>query len=283
MAFPGADSKPCKCELGLYSFGATSFARIESGTCDLEVAPLDAVHRQQTVLRILWIIEGSCMVRQAGASIEARPGDLCVSDMQRSAKLSFAPNHRMAALYLPVAERPEWQSTGISDVPRAFAADVAGRAALAALESLPKHSEDVSAKHVLDAAADLVWTSVLHGIDPGVDHCARPWQRLQAARRYIMRHLEDPGLDVMQVAAALHLSRRSLYVLLARYGVTAAELIRTLRLEQTRYLLADPRQRGRSLADIAAQFAFADASHFSRAFRGRFGVSPGHWRRSTML
>ena len=39
------------------------------------------------------------------------------------------------------------------------------------------------------------------------------------------------------------------------------------------------RQHGRSLAEIALDAGFVDQSHMSHAFRQRFGMPPGAWRR----
>jgi AraC-like DNA-binding protein len=37
-------------------------------------------------------------------------------------------------------------------------------------------------------------------------------------------------------------------------------------------------QRGVAVAQVAADLAFADQSHFTRRFKGMFGISPGRWR-----
>jgi AraC-like DNA-binding protein len=43
-------------------------------------------------------------------------------------------------------------------------------------------------------------------------------------------------------------------------------------------MLADPRQAGRSVTDIAFTVGFKDSSHFSRAFKDRYGVGPRGYR-----
>ena len=44
-------------------------------------------------------------------------------------------------------------------------------------------------------------------------------------------------------------------------------------------LLADPGRAGRRVTDIAYAVGFKDASHFTRAFKSRYGVSPREYRR----
>jgi AraC-like DNA-binding protein len=47
-------------------------------------------------------------------------------------------------------------------------------------------------------------------------------------------------------------------------------------------LLRDPRRFGRRISEIAAEAGFTDLSHFSRAFRRRFGMTPSDAREAAM-
>jgi AraC family transcriptional regulator len=60
------------------------------------------------------------------------------------------------------------------------------------------------------------------------------------------------------------------------YGASPGEWLRERRLEQARErLLAD----SAPLSEIALAAGFSDQSHFTRAFRARFGIPPGRFRR----
>jgi AraC family transcriptional regulator len=61
-----------------------------------------------------------------------------------------------------------------------------------------------------------------------------------------------------------------------RYGRSPGEFLRECRLERAAALLRD---RKRALLDVAALAGFSDQSHFSRAFRQRFGCTPSDYRR----
>lgn len=50
------------------------------------------------------------------------------------------------------------------------------------------------------------------------------------------------------------------------------------RIDNAARLLTDPIQTGRSVTDIAYAVGFKDASHFTRAFKSRHGVSPREHR-----
>jgi AraC-like DNA-binding protein len=106
------------------------------------------------------------------------------------------------------------------------------------------------------------------------------WQidatRLDTIRRVVRRNIESPELDAGMLCGALGVSRTRLYRLLQGEG-GVAQYIRKLRLEACHARLSDPSCAG-TIAEIAAQFGFDDASQFSRAFRREFGATPSEIR-----
>jgi AraC-like DNA-binding protein len=95
----------------------------------------------------------------------------------------------------------------------------------------------------------------------------------KAALDYIDAHLGDQQLGPDEIAAAAHVSRASLYRLLAAGGGIRAVLL-TRRLDQALRLMMADHKDDRSLTDIARCCGFGGTSQFSRAFRARFGVPP---------
>ena len=98
---------------------------------------------------------------------------------------------------------------------------------------------------------------------------------------YIDAHLGDRALTAARIAAAHDISLRHLYNLWSRAGHddTPAQWIIRRRLERARDLLSSTGSRPVSIAKVAEQTGFADASHFGRRFRGAYGVAPREWRR----
>ncbi|SCG47075.1 helix-turn-helix domain-containing protein [Micromonospora humi] len=95
---------------------------------------------------------------------------------------------------------------------------------------------------------------------------------------FVRQHLADPDLTPATVAAAHHLSVRSLHRLFEGTGTTVGALIRTGRLERAARELADPTLGRLSVAQIAARCGFAHPAHFNRVFRAAYGSSPGEHR-----
>ena len=102
----------------------------------------------------------------------------------------------------------------------------------------------------------------------------------------IMAHLElhfaDPGLTIGAVAHAHGISERYVQLLLSRRGTTLGDWIRARRLTAAAESLSDPTKRFVTISAIALQWGFADHSHFTRAFRATYGVTPRAWREKAL-
>ena len=92
-------------------------------------------------------------------------------------------------------------------------------------------------------------------------------------------HLADPELSPASVAARHHISVRYLHRILQRESIRFGDWVRRSRLEGTRRDLIDDGRGHLPVAAIARRWGFTDAAHFSKAFRGAYGMSPREWRR----
>jgi AraC-like DNA-binding protein len=102
--------------------------------------------------------------------------------------------------------------------------------------------------------------------------------RFAKARRFIEQHLRDPELGPQKVARALNISTRYLGMIFAEENDSVSAYILRRRLEVIAHQLSDARWRARSICEIAFDWGFNSAPHFSRSFRDRFGLSPREYR-----
>jgi AraC-like DNA-binding protein len=98
---------------------------------------------------------------------------------------------------------------------------------------------------------------------------------------HVRAHLDDPHLSRSSIAAAHHMSARTLDRLFVDQPWSVSGLIRRERLEDVRGDLEDPSLRHRSVAALAARWGFFDAAHFSRVFRQHYGYPPSQTRTGT--
>lgn len=99
--------------------------------------------------------------------------------------------------------------------------------------------------------------------------------RIAALMRAIQLNLQRDW-SVTEMAAVLGVSDAQLRRLCARaLGASPRQLLCNIRLQSAAILLRDPSMR---VKEIQARVGIADASHFCRDFRDRFGVSPTEYR-----
>jgi AraC-like DNA-binding protein len=101
--------------------------------------------------------------------------------------------------------------------------------------------------------------------------------RRKAALNYIDAHLASPQLGPDEIAEGAHVSRASLYRLVAAEGGIRGALLKR-RLDEALRLLLAGNKDGNSLKEIAACCGFGGTSQLSRAFRARFGYPPLQYR-----
>jgi AraC-like DNA-binding protein len=102
---------------------------------------------------------------------------------------------------------------------------------------------------------------------------------LTQVRAYVRQHLADQDLRPATIAAAHNISLRYLYKICAQADFSLEQWIIGERLRGAREELLRPENRGRTIAMVARRWGFSDPTHFSRRFRGMYGLNPGEWRR----
>lgn len=129
------------------------------------------------------------------------------------------------------------------------------------------------AEHVLDLASVTMGNLVEH--IPKLGGSARFLTlRLRAA---VDSQLANADADRASIAGAVGVSERHANRVLAQEGTSIMRLLLTRRLAKCASALRDPRDR-RRIEDIGYAHGFRDLSHFSRAFKNHYGLSPREFR-----
>jgi AraC-like DNA-binding protein len=89
----------------------------------------------------------------------------------------------------------------------------------------------------------------------------------------IERQLDNADLGIQELMKAVHLSHSQLFRRLkAISGMAPTAYIRNVRLQKANQLLISTDWR---VSEIAYSIGFTDPNYFSRAFRKKFGCTPG--------
>ncbi|MFJ6517019.1 helix-turn-helix domain-containing protein [Streptomyces filamentosus] len=100
---------------------------------------------------------------------------------------------------------------------------------------------------------------------------------LSRIHAHIEEHLMDPDLSPESIARAHHISVRYLQKLFQNDGSTVSQWVRRRRLEFCRLELGRTHRKV-TMAAVAHRWGFSSPSHFSRTFRGAYGMSPSEWQ-----
>ena len=102
--------------------------------------------------------------------------------------------------------------------------------------------------------------------------------RLCRILSYLEEHFSDHQLTPTLIADANYVSVRHLHGLFQQCGTTVSKWIWSRRLKAGREDLLDSAKASLTICEIAYSRGFNDSAHFSRAFKDRFGLSPGQLR-----
>ncbi|MGN6252928.1 MAG: helix-turn-helix domain-containing protein [Marmoricola sp.] len=265
------------------TLGAVMLAEVTASHAVVERTPRLIRQDDPELYKFALQTSGSCVIEQDDRQARLQPGDLAIYDTSRPYRIGFDDDFRMtiamfprALVHLPAAR-----------MARLTAVRLAGDQGLAALltplmRGLSAQVSDaggVMAMHLGDAVVDLVTAAFAEQLGQGPTEEA-PAHRALALQvhRHIERHLADPDLSTRSIAAAHFVSVRHLQKVFEGEGESVTAFIRRRRLEQCRRDLVDPHLSDRPIAGIGARWGFLDAAHFSRLFRGTFGMSPRGFR-----
>lgn len=99
----------------------------------------------------------------------------------------------------------------------------------------------------------------------------------------MIKRMARPGTTIDEIARACGVSARLLTMVFRETGTTPAAQFMALRLEHAKVYLTEAHTRDLKIEEIAKTCGFRTASHFSRAFRKTYGVSPREMRERTVL
>jgi len=114
--------------------------------------------------------------------------------------------------------------------------------------------------------------------EPAADHAVQQ-ARLRSVKSWIEEHLADPDLSLENVAKSNGISLRHLHYLFRLTDMSVSEWIWDRRLQRCYDVLTRPELRSLSITEVAYQLGFNSSSHFSTAFRRKFGISPSDLRK----
>lgn len=271
-------------------YGSVGVGSVTSSSCISRRTRRLIEQSDPGAVQLMYVTRGNIGVAQSGCVSRLRPGDLAVHTTWRPYIVrAMADESGLATgitAFIPRHQIPLHDNV----LDRVAARRLSGHAAAGALlanlltglsAELPLPPGD--AARLSCALADLL-TVTLNSADR---RAAPPPETVQGALRtavldFVRRHLDDHRLSTSSVAAAHHVSTRTLNRIFESHGDTVSGFIRRCRFERCMRDLADPALRHHAIQDITTRWCFRSQTHFNRRFRETTGMTPGEYRNAAL-
>ncbi|MCP3403450.1 helix-turn-helix domain-containing protein [Bradyrhizobium sp. CCGB20] len=234
--------------------------------------------------QITLCVEGGMQFSSGRREVTLRPGDIVLIDMAQPNRTVLRAGSGRTRLMVIILQRamlaprlahPDSATATLlpSDHPHARLL-----ASHYAALGLPPEPEAGSTGATIEAIADIVAAAAggTADIAAGVERAERHLY-LAMIKRHIAQNLETDALSVEELCRHFQISRATLYRLFEADG-GLAHYVREQRLNLAFRGLLSPATQDNRLIDLAVGMRFSSDSTFIRAFRRKFGVTPGELR-----
>lgn len=261
-------------EMTIYAGEDVRLSSIRSNAILIERPNRPSLPDSHDVYLAAVLLSGEYFLEQDGRQVSLRPGDMTIYDATRPHKIYCPEKFSKLIVSLPRATMRA-RSPGIDRCAALRVAGAAGVGAMAVsyIRSFAAHAGELTGESfaaMADHCADLIALSLS---EPNEYHQANRGREatLRRVKRFIDSRLGDPRLNPAMAAQTLGLSTRYLNSLFEAEGLSLMRYVWARRLENCRRDLGS--DACAPIGEIAYRWGFSDLSHFSRAFRRRFGQS----------
>ncbi|WP_042268891.1 AraC-like ligand-binding domain-containing protein [Paraburkholderia heleia] len=232
------------------------------------------------------MLEGTQSVEQDGKVVTLKPGDFALYDATRPHFLTFHQPWREIVVSVPRATLDQFvagveqrtatpidTSQGVGNILRTY---------LEGMSSQIGAVNDQEMQQLSDTAITLLSMALGKLKSNDLAQSRVKALTLTRVKAQIRTQLGNPELDAQTVADAVGLSPRYINKLFEAEDSSLMRYVWHTRLEYCAKELAAPVSSNARISDIAMKWGFNDMSHFSRAFRECFDMSPRDWRKNSV-
>ena len=262
-------------------------AEFRNGAINLSVVDMAHVHLYRTSKDVstssaghyyaVFQLRGSSQLEQGDNRALLGCGDIALIDASRPSDMTYNEDSRQLSLILPhqVVEqtlRFNQIKCGHRIAASSPIAMLSHRLILDATRQ--QHLTRQESEATLEAIVSLLRPAISQG-----EECTDAHERLfRKTLSFIDANIRSEELCPEWLAREIGMSTRGLYRMFARKGLVVARYIKNRRLD-----LCAESLRGlgkeQKLSVLGYSWGFSDSSYFSTAFKSRFGIAPGEYRK----
>jgi AraC-like DNA-binding protein len=225
-------------------------------------------------------LTGRSLNAQSGREAVLEAGDFTLCDASRPYQVRFTEANHMLCIKVPMAALAQ----RLGDVEGLICKPVSGSRGTGAmlssfLASLWPQIDQAEDGHWGETVSEVIldlMTLAYRPLSEGPAAASGRRQWMAKARGFIDEHICDPELGAAVIARAIGVSPRYVQMLFAAEGTTPSALIQDRRLRLAAERLRRP--DAPCITEVAMAVGFNDLTHFGRAFRKRYGVTPRDYR-----
>lgn len=253
------------------------------GVCSIKGTSMVSRRTQQSLRRdpldhffVSLLSSGTALISQNGRNMVQGPGDIVMYNSGQTF------NYEMDSVYEGIWLRLPRQAVttrmvnpeSLTARPLSAACSVGRLLGMTITEAsnLDLQGNSIAATRVASSMVDLLSAAFEAEYGTVRDGNSRHVNLLDTAKSYILANLEDPDLNTDALVQVLGVSRRTLNRLFAGHASTPIRWLWHQRLLRSKEMLENGHET--RVTDVALGCGFSDFSHFSRAFKAEFGVSP---------
>ena len=273
-------------ELHANDLGGMIISRVEASAHTVR-SGMRRSPREDSIYAIA-MLSGGARIEQDAREVFLRPGDFTFCDATRPHHLAFNQSMNMLIVHIPRARLRD----SVAGLEHCTARHVNGSAGVGAVVSsymrvMASQLEQGTLSNQAELAEctfDLLSAAISSVRPDGILPSRSRALSLSRVKDFIEQHLSAPNLNADAISIGVGLSARYINTLFDDEGASNSLLryVWARRLEQCRRDLGNPAHLGHRVSDIAHRWGFNDHSHFSRAFRARFKLSPRQFREQEM-
>jgi AraC family transcriptional regulator, positive regulator of tynA and feaB len=270
-------------ELRLGEFGPLRIARLLCSDSSIHRTNAHVSMGSQRSYMFALQVSGRSELAQYGQAAQLHAGDLTLCDnaapythslCERSELILLRVPAQILRQHMPCPENFCGRRLAASDCMTPIVSSLMTNLNSRIGAGLPAAVQERLAHQLLE----LIATSYTLAFDALIVPTSMQGNRLAKARQIIEQQLQNLDLSPGLIARSMQMSTRYLRMIFAGADEPVSSYILRRRLEESARQLADARWRGRSICEIAFGWGFNSASHFSRSFRDRYGMSPRQYR-----
>ncbi len=257
---------------------AMRLTRVQASAQSVQRLHRDARESYEDCYFAVLMLSGTQRMQQDQRQVELHAGDLAIYDGARPHRLDFGGEWSELVMSIPRSalnrQVPGMQGLTACKLLPASPAGAVLRSFLQAIAiqfpKLREHELAALSQHALNMIGSTLAFDLKQDEATGSERDTA----LLRAKMLIDANLGDPCLDAARIASRLGMSPRYLNRLFNAEQTSLMRYVWNRRLDRCRDDLKKPCASAQRVADIAFRWGFSDLSHFSRAFKARFGLSP---------